>query len=383
MDSRCSFVTSTNLVSAGLTCLKTLVKEWKPRYFITDECRVEEGAIAEAFGGLRVGEQEVSVFFCTLHTNRTFKRKFGKDRLYELMVAAMHAYTSLKAESLVDEAITFAMRYRPNLVDYLKQRKKYMNQWCVYPRYVSCLLLQCLTTNAVEAYHSYIKNHMPIGMGLSGLITYIRRKINANLEKDQDKMEIRKTRALKNTTRESTMIREYPQLKQLPNEMQAMVTAEIQKAREKIESGLGGTGPLCVHSYQCMCKFFVKYNLPCKHMFLYHELKPEPYLTSDIWDDMLCGWEECGFEVYYKREAFYAPADPVVNELSDEFKTTHANIKVMSSMMYDMLNYQGGFEFMESVYPRMIQTLHDFRSNSQMIVTKSRSRKRKKTTSEW
>ncbi len=61
----------------------------------------------------------------------------------------------------------------------------------------------------------------------------------------------------------------------------------------------------------------------------------------------------------------------------------HANIKVMSSMMYDMLNYQGGFEFMESVYPRMIQTLHDFRSNSQMIVTKSRSRKRKKTTSEW
>ncbi len=50
---------NTNLVSTGLTCLKILVREWKPRYFITDECRVEKAGIREAFGGLRVGEQEV------------------------------------------------------------------------------------------------------------------------------------------------------------------------------------------------------------------------------------------------------------------------------------------------------------------------------------
>jgi hypothetical protein len=67
---------------------------------------VEEKAIRTAFQGLEVGELPVSIYFCTFHTTMTFNVKFGKDRIYELMIAAMYSYTSIGAEQNIDKAFT-------------------------------------------------------------------------------------------------------------------------------------------------------------------------------------------------------------------------------------------------------------------------------------
>lgn len=56
------------IVTKGLQILKRWAKTWKPRYFIVDLSAIEEKAVNHTFPGLVVGEQEVSVFYCTWHS---------------------------------------------------------------------------------------------------------------------------------------------------------------------------------------------------------------------------------------------------------------------------------------------------------------------------
>jgi hypothetical protein len=64
-------------LSEALRCFKTWYPGWTPRYVMTDDSSIEQKAVKLAFLGLSAGEQEVSHLLCTVHSERTLRRRLG------------------------------------------------------------------------------------------------------------------------------------------------------------------------------------------------------------------------------------------------------------------------------------------------------------------
>ncbi|RHZ62902.1 hypothetical protein Glove_334g80 [Diversispora epigaea] len=54
-------------ISEALKIVQRFAVRWKPRYFLQDQSNAEENSIKLAFPGLKNGEQECEVIFCTIH----------------------------------------------------------------------------------------------------------------------------------------------------------------------------------------------------------------------------------------------------------------------------------------------------------------------------
>lgn len=96
---------TSTLIKLGLTSLKSLCPAWKPRYFIVDDSATEQKGIMDAFPGLDVGEQQVSIFLCTVHSYRSLRRKVSDKTVRTLIYQAMMAKTRYKCEIKIQEAI--------------------------------------------------------------------------------------------------------------------------------------------------------------------------------------------------------------------------------------------------------------------------------------
>ncbi|KAL2044764.1 hypothetical protein N7G274_002539 [Stereocaulon virgatum] len=115
---------------------------WRLRYSITDDSAAEQRGVRDAFQGLKEGATEGPQ--C-------------KQAFQYLYSALYYRHTSMGCE----QSIEAAMRAAP------EHKKKYIktewwiirNLWAYYARQHSCLLLQCMTTNAVESWHHSIKTH--------------------------------------------------------------------------------------------------------------------------------------------------------------------------------------------------------------------------------
>ena len=56
----------------------------------------------------------------------------------------------------------------------------------------------------------------------------------------------------------------------------------------------------------CYCDFFLRYCLPCKHMFAQDDFVGlHTYLTDTVWATFTNGWEEQGYDIYWRKESFY------------------------------------------------------------------------------
>lgn len=113
----------------------------------------EQRGVSLAFRGLIDGEMEVSHFSCRTHSERTLNRKLSGVACKK---AKKHLYDALyfrKTQMGCDDSIQQALKAAPT--DKIRQyiEKEWMetkHQWAAYARQHSCLLLQCMTTNAVE-----------------------------------------------------------------------------------------------------------------------------------------------------------------------------------------------------------------------------------------
>ena len=66
---------------------------------MTDDSAIERRAIRLAFPGFNAGEQEVSHFLCSVHSNRILLRRFGSNvnkPVYQLLKHAMYCFTEAK-----------------------------------------------------------------------------------------------------------------------------------------------------------------------------------------------------------------------------------------------------------------------------------------------
>lgn len=128
---------------------------------ITNDSAAEQRGVSLAFRDLIDGEMEVSHYLCRTHSERTLNRKLAGDTC---KIAKKHLYDALyfrKTEPGCDDSLNKALKAAPMEKRSYIQREWVLTKqkWANYARQHSCLLLQCMTTNAVESRHASIKTH--------------------------------------------------------------------------------------------------------------------------------------------------------------------------------------------------------------------------------
>ena len=141
---------------------------WSPRYILSDQSSIEIKSIKEAFPGINAGEQECEVILCTVHIMRTWMTKIYEKKTRDVMVAAMYKRTKIGCEQLVQDAVENCTV--PAIQNYIKRNyMKNTQQWALWARQHSPLLLQVTTTNPLESYHSELKRLTSPLHGLIGM----------------------------------------------------------------------------------------------------------------------------------------------------------------------------------------------------------------------
>ena len=128
---------------------------------ITDDSAAEQRGINLTFRGLIDGKTKVSHYFCRTHSERTLNKRLDGEGC---KITKKHLYDALyfrKTEPGCDDSLKKTMTSASMKKRQYIQREWVMTKqkWANYARQHSCLLLQCMTTNAVESWHASIKKH--------------------------------------------------------------------------------------------------------------------------------------------------------------------------------------------------------------------------------
>lgn len=198
---------------------------WKLRYFLTDDSAAEQRAVAIAFPGLTAGEQEVDHFLCRKHSERTMDRKLAgarnkaaKGHLYQ---ALYFRHSAIGCEQSVEAAIHAAPEDKKEYIR--REWWSTRHQWAYYTRQHSCLLLQCMTINAVESWHKSLKHHAE---GKEAMSKFSLRGAAEHILSIGDQWKLRATKAatIFRTTRTAECIK-YPDLGLFPGPVQILTVA--------------------------------------------------------------------------------------------------------------------------------------------------------------
>src|SRR5205085_2904314 len=95
-----------------------------------------------------------------------------RKKIWDIMIAAMHKRTKIGCESLVQDAIDKCTV--PSIQNYI--RRNYIRntqQWALWARQHSPLLLQVTSTNPLESYHSELKRSSSPKYGLIGIYSFL------------------------------------------------------------------------------------------------------------------------------------------------------------------------------------------------------------------
>ena len=129
-----------SLSHSGLQALKRFAPRWRPLYFVMDDSSIEANAVHDAFGGINQGEMAVKVFLCKVHS--MLLRHLGNNpNCRKLLLQAMHARTSFKCETLINQAISIN---RNGKKQYIRKRwnLERSRMWATWSRTHSPILLQ-------------------------------------------------------------------------------------------------------------------------------------------------------------------------------------------------------------------------------------------------
>lgn len=124
-----------------------------PPYVVTDDSAAEQRGVRKAFWGLIDNDTEIDHWLCQKHSERSLKRALGADNCKESFEHLYRALYVRQSSMGCEEDIQAAIRVAP------EQKKEYIRrewwdtrrQWAYYARQHSCILLQCMTTNAVAS----------------------------------------------------------------------------------------------------------------------------------------------------------------------------------------------------------------------------------------
>jgi hypothetical protein len=390
------------LIGMGLAAIRELMETfninnlspWVPRYFIVDDSAAEQQAIESAFENEAVG-----IYLCKVHSMRTLTRKVSATPVRKLLLNAMHAKTKFGCDRYIKEAID-ASPYG-DLKRYVRRswNLESSKKWAMWARNHSMLLLQTTTTNNVESYHSELKRQGRKFVGKDRNFFGVFKRV----EQIYEKMRIRREKALVKSKKVGAIVKMYPHLAKFPSIVQVMIQREFYLARDMFNNGEEVRYDLDIPI--CGCPFYMKYALPCKHIFfadllsrnrviyvnlneeeedgeqgeeeegeqerereqgeeedgeqeqggdnewdsdedeLQGQAEPTSFLTDAAWENFYDGWEECGFEVYFTRER--QAATSTIDTEQKEPETINnmpykENIAILQETYYKMLdNFTG------------------------------------------
>ena len=211
---------------------------WRLRYMVTDDSPAEQKAVRLAFRGLEEGEQEVDHFLCRKHSERTLKRELGgegcKKSFEHLYKALYYRHSAPGCMEEINAAIAAAPDSKKEYIrrEWLSTRKL----WAYYARQHSCLLLQVMTTNAVESWHHSLKIH---AQGKGSMLRFSLSGVAMHTLKIADQWELREQEA---ATRfrayQSAECRLYPELAMFPGPVQQLIVGQLKKATEAQDQGM-------------------------------------------------------------------------------------------------------------------------------------------------
>jgi hypothetical protein len=111
-----------------------------------------------------------------------------------------------------------------------------------------------------------------------------------------------------------------------------MLVSEFCAVEGRILKGKGAPG---LTSLNCNCLFFLRYLLPCRHIFhetMYRAIK---LLTPDVWEKFQIMFDEAGFDIYMHRELVNFEV-PEVTEAEEEKENRRLTISELTERMRDM-----------------------------------------------
>ena len=98
-------------------------------------------------------------------------------------------------------------------------------------------------------------------------------------------------------TLQTSLTKRYPLLGHFPYSVQKLISAEESKVNSRIQEGkIAGDFEFINSIYICFCRFFHRYQLPCRHIF--QKDRQTPFLTEDIWTMYSIKFREKGMEVF-------------------------------------------------------------------------------------
>ena len=151
-----------DIVVVFLNQMKKWARAWQPRYMIIDDFAAEQRAVRLAFRELEVDEQEIFHFLCKKHFERTLNRKLADDKCKKIREHLYFALYFRKIREDCENSIKRAIDAVSNQEkrDYVEREWwKTRKIWANFARQHSCLLLQCMTTNAMKSWHVSLKKH--------------------------------------------------------------------------------------------------------------------------------------------------------------------------------------------------------------------------------
>ncbi|PKY39722.1 hypothetical protein RhiirA4_440230 [Rhizophagus irregularis] len=263
-------------VSEALKIIRNSFCRWIPRYILSDQSSIEAKGIKKAFPGISAGEQECET--------------------RDVMNAAMHKRTKIGCEKLVQDAINDCSV--PAVRNYIKRNyTKNTQQWALWARQHSPLLLQVTSTNSLESFHSELKRLTSSSHGLIGTVYNIA-KIDCKKITDSEKAAFEfRTKKISVYGVDDDIVEE---IHKFPFQIQHLLVTEARAVADRIEKGKGAPG---LSSLNCHCLFRNRYLLPCRHIFHEHIYGSTKLLTVDAWKVFQGMFEECGYEIYERRES--------------------------------------------------------------------------------
>ncbi|RHZ74345.1 hypothetical protein Glove_226g32 [Diversispora epigaea] len=211
------------------------------------------------------------------------------------MIQAMYKRTKIGCEVLIQQAIDECPISTIKL--YISRYYKKNNQrWALWARQHSPLLLQVTSTNSLESYHSELKRTTSSHYGLIGAC----HKVVALDQKQRTDSEYVafefRTKKISVMGLDDEILNEFHKF---PYPIQRMLADEICAVENRIEKGKAIPGLTSLH---CNCLFFIRYLLPCHHIFHEQIYGPTKLLTTNSWRNFQLMFEESGFEVYFHNE---------------------------------------------------------------------------------
>jgi len=294
----CAHFLASNQTAELISGALTTIKRWCQglphlRYFLTDDSAAKQSAVKKAFPGLLAGELEVSHFLCTVHSMRTLDRKL-KAKKYAApkknLLSAMFGCTT-KPGCLAEIQAALVATSDAEMCTYIEKEWLHTSdQWALYARQHSPLLLQVTTTNPVEAWHRRIKYGTSKGSkskhGFKGCcITLHEKATQLHTERE----------AAASKWRGSNLsgTEQYLEMHRFPVPIQKLLLDQSNAMHKRISAG---KVPPTLSEISCSCGFFRKFLLPCKHIF--HSDYLFKSITSEDWTGWAEIFEEGGYEVY-------------------------------------------------------------------------------------